>query len=134
MTEKRLQIGELAEQIGLSIPTIRHYDEVGIVRPSARSAGGFRLYTQADVDRFLLIKPFKPLGLSIDEVRRLVEMLDELAGAPSSGRRGEIVASLGEFIDDLQRRCDDLRETVAAGEETVQALRRTLGGAPGCLA
>ena len=46
-----LQIGQVAEATGLSLKTIRHYDEVGLVTPSERSPGGFRLYTTADVDR-----------------------------------------------------------------------------------
>ncbi|WP_043368340.1 MerR family DNA-binding transcriptional regulator, partial [Mycolicibacterium conceptionense] len=48
-----MQIGEVAARTELSIKTIRHYDEVGLVTPSARSAGGFRLYTADDVNRLL---------------------------------------------------------------------------------
>jgi DNA-binding transcriptional MerR regulator len=44
-----MQIGEAAERVGLSLRTIRHWDEVGLVVPSARSNGGFRLYTEADI-------------------------------------------------------------------------------------
>ncbi len=46
-----LRIGEVADRVGLSLRTIRHYDEIGLVVPSDRSAGGFRLYTEADVVR-----------------------------------------------------------------------------------
>jgi len=46
-----MQIGEVADRTQLSLRTIRHYDEVGLVPPSARSEGGFRLYTEADVER-----------------------------------------------------------------------------------
>ena len=45
------QIGTVAERVGLSLRTIRHYEEVGLVVPSGRSAGGFRLYTDGDVER-----------------------------------------------------------------------------------
>ena len=131
LDEKHFQIGEVAELIGLSIPTIRHYGELGIVRPSARSTGGFRLSTQADVARFLLIKPFKPLGLNTDEVCRLIETLDELAATPSLGRRGELIASLSEFINGLQRRCDDLRLIAATGEASARALTGELFDAAG---
>jgi MerR family transcriptional regulator, copper efflux regulator len=73
-----LQIGEVAARTELSIKTIRHYDEVGLVTPSARSAGGFRLYTTEDVDRLLAIRRMKPLGFTLDEMGELLTALDTL--------------------------------------------------------
>ncbi|GGF10788.1 MerR family transcriptional regulator [Williamsia phyllosphaerae] len=77
-TGAHLQIGEVADRTALSIKTIRHYDEVGLVVPSARSAGGFRLYTAADIDRLLAIRRMKPLGFTLDEMRSLLESLAAL--------------------------------------------------------
>ena len=51
-----MQIGEVAARVGLSLRTIRHYDGIGLVMPSERSVGGFRLYSEADVQRLSLIK------------------------------------------------------------------------------
>ena len=48
---EQMQIGEVAERTGLSLRTIRYYEEVGLAVPSARSQGGFRLYTEPDVGR-----------------------------------------------------------------------------------
>ena len=45
-----MQIGEVAERTGLSLRTLRHYDEIGLLRPAGRSDGGFRLYTADDVE------------------------------------------------------------------------------------
>jgi DNA-binding transcriptional MerR regulator len=59
-----MQIGEVAERTALSLRTIRYYEEVGLVPPSARTQGGFRLYTEADVERLLLVKRMKPLEFS----------------------------------------------------------------------
>ena len=67
--DARMQIGDVAEQTGLSLRTIRYYEEAGLVTPSTRTTGGFRLYTEADADRFDLIKRMKPLGFSIEEMR-----------------------------------------------------------------
>ncbi|SDJ14694.1 MerR HTH family regulatory protein [Lentzea albidocapillata subsp. violacea] len=58
---EHMQIGE-AERIGLSLRTIRYYEEVGLVVPSARSQGGFRPYTEPDVQRLGVIMRMKPLG------------------------------------------------------------------------
>jgi DNA-binding transcriptional MerR regulator len=77
------KIGEVAEATELSIKTIRHYDEVGLVQPSARSAGGFRLYTQDDVDRLLTIRRMKPLGFSLEEMAALLGAREVLSDATS---------------------------------------------------
>ncbi|MFN0092717.1 MAG: MerR family transcriptional regulator [Acidimicrobiales bacterium] len=96
---KMYQIGEVAERVGLSLKTIRHYDEMGIVPPSGRTAGGFRLYTERDIRRFLFLKPFKPLGVGLDDVRAILEALDELEALES----GAVVAA-PEAVDALADR------------------------------
>jgi DNA-binding transcriptional MerR regulator len=73
--EALIQIGEAAERTGLSLRTLRHWDEVGLVTPSARSEGGFRLYSIADLERIGIIKTMKPLDLSLEEIRELLELL-----------------------------------------------------------
>ena len=74
-----MQIGQVAARTELSIATVRHYDEVGLVTPSARSAGGFRLYTEADVERLLVIRRMKPLGFTLGEMRDLLDSVALLA-------------------------------------------------------
>ena len=54
--QQLLHIGAVAERTELSLRTLRHYDEIGLVNPSERSEGGFRLYSEADVERILLIR------------------------------------------------------------------------------
>ncbi|HYH29228.1 MAG TPA: MerR family transcriptional regulator, partial [Pseudonocardia sp.] len=71
-----MQIGEVAERIGLSLRTIRYYEEVGLAVPSARSEGGFRLYAEDDVERLRVIMQMKPLGFSLEEMRELLDLLD----------------------------------------------------------
>ena len=71
------QIGEVAERTELSLRTLRHYDEIGLLQPSARSEGGFRLYTDDDVDRLLVIRRMKPLGPSAELRARLRGVIDE---------------------------------------------------------
>jgi DNA-binding transcriptional MerR regulator len=76
-----LQIGEVADRIGLSLRTIRYYEEVGLAVPSARSEGGFRLYTEDDVERLRVIMQMKPLGFALEEMRELLQALDD--GGPA---------------------------------------------------
>jgi len=65
-------IGELARLAGISVRTLHHYDEVGLVRPSARTAAGYRLYDDADVRRLQLVLVHRELGLSLDDIARLL--------------------------------------------------------------
>jgi DNA-binding transcriptional MerR regulator len=68
-----LKIGEVARRSGLSIRTLRHYDELGLLVPGGRTSGDHRLYTPDDMDRLLAIQHLKALGLSLAEVRAALD-------------------------------------------------------------
>ena len=68
-----LHIGEVAERVGLSLRTVRYYEEQGLFEPAGRTDGGFRLYTDSEVDRLLLIKQMKPLGFTVQQMRELLD-------------------------------------------------------------
>jgi MerR family copper efflux transcriptional regulator len=117
MTAGRMQIGEAAERVGLSIRTIRHYEEAGLVVPSARSEGRFRLYTETDLDRLRVIKRMKPLGFTLDEMRDLLTTLDSLSDlATSSDDRAGLQERLAMFHTAAQNRVQALREQLAMAE------------------
>ncbi|WP_265295538.1 MerR family transcriptional regulator [Streptomyces sp. SHP 1-2] len=78
MDGKHMQIGEVAARTELSLRTIRHYEETGLVTPSARSRGGFRLYDETDVARLMVIRRMKPLGFTLDQMRDLLDATDRL--------------------------------------------------------
>ena len=126
MTQLRMQIGEVAERTRLSLNTLRHYDQTGLVVPSARSQGGFRLYTDADVDRLLSIRRMKPLGFTLEEMRELLEITDRLA------RRTELeedeIAALASRLAGFQESAEQRRQMLAAqltaAEEFIDDLQR----------
>ncbi|OBI60868.1 MerR family transcriptional regulator [Mycolicibacterium fortuitum] len=118
-----LQIGEVAARTELSIKTIRHYDEVGLVAPSARSAGGFRLYTADDVNRLLAIRRMKPLGFSLDEMRHLLGALDTLnSEAATDTQRAEATAYVAECHTRAQESCVKLNRQLAYAQELTEQL------------
>ncbi|GAB3506972.1 MerR family transcriptional regulator [Amycolatopsis cihanbeyliensis] len=117
---ERMQIGEVAERTGLSLRTIRYYEEVGLVVPSARSQGGFRLYTEPDLDRLQLTKRMKPLGFQLEEIR---ELLTILAPTGNTTEVEDPVGRLAEFSAAAERACDDLRDKLHAAEEFALMLR-----------
>ncbi|WP_306362251.1 MerR family transcriptional regulator [Nocardia sp. CC227C] len=113
-----LQIGQVAERTELSIKTIRHYDDVGLVTPSARSTGGFRLYTDADVRRLMVIRRMKPLGFTLAEMKDLLDslaVLDDTAASPDEHHRAAEV--LRDCHDKAETSCATLRRQLAYAEE-----------------
>lgn len=119
------QIGEAAEATGLSLRTIRFYEEVGLVVPSDRSSGGFRLYTDDDIGRLALIKQMKPLDFTLDEMRELLDARDRLAaGVDDQTVRGQLLERVATFAAAAESRCERLREQLAAAETFADTLRR----------
>lgn len=72
-----LRIGELAERTGTSVPTIRYYEQIGLMRRAARQSGGQRVYTVGDVERLTFIRRCREFDFSIDQVRALVAIVHD---------------------------------------------------------
>jgi MerR family copper efflux transcriptional regulator len=118
-----MHIGELAENTGLSLRTIRHYDEIGLLKASGRTEGGFRLYTQEDLSRLILIRRMKPLGFALEEMMELLVIIDTLQGG-SPGSDSPIVRSeLDRFISDAEMRREKLCEQLNMADEFLDLLR-----------
>ncbi|WP_310713961.1 MerR family transcriptional regulator [Streptomyces lydicus] len=128
MGSKHMQIGEVAVRTELSLRTIRHYEETGLVIPSARSQGGFRLYTETDVARLMVIRRMKPLGFTLDQMRDLLVATDRLdSGEELSGEeRDRALDQVRDFAQVAAERVADLREQLARAEEFAATLRERL--------
>ncbi|KRE97353.1 MerR family transcriptional regulator [Nocardioides sp. Soil774] len=113
-----MHIGEVATRTELSLRSLRHWEEVGLLRPSGRTDGGFRLYTEADVDKILVIRRMKPLGFSIEEMKAVMsdlEALDDPAAADDV--RAAARLRLAEVQEDAsQRRLRLVRQLEMADE------------------
>ncbi|MEU6154409.1 MerR family transcriptional regulator [Actinosynnema sp. NPDC047251] len=120
-----MQIGEVAERTGLSLRTIRYYEEVGLVVPSDRSQGGFRLYAEPDVDRLQVIKRMKPLGFQLEEMRELLALLETHSATDD---RDQHLDRLAAFHAAAEERCEELRAQLRIAEEFAGALRAYLPG------
>lgn len=117
-----LHIGDVAERVGLSLRTVRYYEEQGLIEPAGRTVGGFRLYTDAQVDRLLLIKQMKPLGYTVQQMCDLLRAEDDLADADHEKYR-EAEARIAAFAVDAAERCDGLREQLRNAEEFARQLK-----------
>lgn len=105
-----MKIGEVAERTGLSIRSLRHYDEVGVVSPSGKTPGGFRLYSERDVERILLVRRMKPLQFTLEAMK---EFLDAAEHPASPAAR----ATIERVHDDARARLAKLRQRVSYAEE-----------------
>lgn len=76
-----LKIGGLARQTGTNAPTIRYYEEIGLLRSANRQAGGQRIYGDADVKQLTFIRRCREFGFSIEQVRSLVAMVQDPASS-----------------------------------------------------
>ena len=118
--EQLMQIGQVAERTGLSLRTIRFYEENGLVIPTARSEGGFRLYSADDVARLEVVKRMKPLGFTLEEMQELLTLLADLDSG--SGDRAQLVDRLRMFHEAATARVTALKEQLAVAEGFADAL------------
>lgn len=117
---RRMHIGDLAEATGLSQRTIRHYDEVGLLPATTRSDGGFRIYTDSDLQRMLVIRSMKPLGFTLEEMGELLDTVDTLAADASDTKAR---AKLAEFIDQANAKRAKLALNLSRADSFIQDLQ-----------
>ena len=67
-----LTVSQVAGIAGVSVRTLHHYDEIGLLKPSGRSAAGYRLYSDADLARLQQVLCFRALELSLDDIHRIM--------------------------------------------------------------
>lgn len=112
-----LKVGELAKRTGVTVRTLHHYDGIGLLSPSGRTEGGYRLYGRDDVARLHAIQTLRRLGLSLGDVAQLLD------GGPVT-----LPAILGQQIDALDQQivqAQTLRERLG-----VMQLVLAFGGQP----
>lgn len=119
-----MHIGEVATRTELSLRSLRHWEEVGLLRPSGRTDGGFRLYTEADVDKILVIRRMKPLGFSLDEMRAVMDDLALLDGTPSQQEAEAARQRLAGVRADAEERRTRLERQLEMADEFIGILAR----------
>ena len=117
-----MQIGDVADRVGLSLKTVRHYEEVGLVPVARRSPGGFRLYDEHAVRRLLVIKQMKPLDFTLEQMRELLDATAEFTGETSVERRRELAEVLSGYQRLVAERTIKLRERLRGAKALQDAL------------
>ena len=76
MTNHGMRIGELAQRAGINPRTLRYYEGIGLLAPSARTEAGYRLYSEEDADRLAFIRRAQTLGLSLAKITDIIALRD----------------------------------------------------------
>ena len=99
-----LSIGELSKSSGVKVPTIRYYEQIGLIDPAQRSDGNQRRYEQAGLLRLTFIRHARDLGFSLDDIRSLITLSDD--DAQPCAAADSIVA---RHLADVQSRISKLQ-------------------------
>lgn len=110
---QRWKVGRLASETGLTVRTLHHYDEIGLVRPSGRTTSGHRLYEEQDVQRLYQVLALRQLGLSLDAIASVTEGDTSLS---------EILDAHRAYLDDQLAATRTLRAHVEMLSRTVRTL------------
>jgi DNA-binding transcriptional MerR regulator len=126
MRFEALKVGELARRTGLTIRTLHHYDEIGLLKPSLHTEAGHRLYTADDVARLQQVLSLRQLGFSLEEVRACLNRSDF---SPLKVV-GMYLARLREQIELQRKLCERLEGIAAlfrtAGEVSAEEFLQTI--------
>ncbi|MDZ5471593.1 MerR family transcriptional regulator [Bacillus sp. 31A1R] len=105
------KIKEIADLIGVSVRTLHHYDDIGLLKPETITSAGYRLYTSHNLERLQQILFFKEIGFNLQEIK---EVLD----SPNFDRR----TALLEHKQILQKKRSRLDEMIQTVEKTIQSI------------
>lgn len=125
------KVGRLAEASGLTVRTLHHWDAIGLLSPSSRTAGGHREYTEDDLGRLYLVLALRRLGLGLESIGVCLDagvdparvVADHLAGVEAE------IAALGGLRERLVRLRDGLAGDEAPAAADLVGALRALGGA-----
>ncbi len=123
-----MKIGDVARLSGLPVKRIRYYERRGLLEPATRSEAGYRIYGAEEVARLEFIKRAKLLGLTLEEIRELVELaarcnegeimphLEDVLGAKlrETERKIKELSAFRENLLYYQQRAEDLKDCVPA--------------------
>lgn len=117
----RWRVGALARMTGLTVRTLHHYEAIGLLVTAARTDSGHRLYDEASVQRLYRVRALRSLGVSLTEIRRLID-----DGASVASILEQHLARVEQRVEELTRLRDRLRRICRRPDsqvDTVELLR-----------
>lgn len=118
-----LRIGELAERAGLTPDAVRYYERIGVMPEPERTAGGYRIYREPDIERLAFVGQAQTLGLSLEEIAEILLLVDEGVEPCRhvQGRLAQRLREVEERIGELTALRRRLRQALRQAEEAPRA-------------
>ncbi|WP_432052534.1 MerR family transcriptional regulator [Streptomyces xiamenensis] len=107
-----LTVGQVSARLDVTVRALHHWDEIGLARPSLRTAAGYRLYTAGDLERLHRIIVYREIGLGLDRIRAVLD--DPATDVPDALRAQR--AQVAERIERLKRLDTGLERMIEAHE------------------
>src|SRR5690625_535299 len=123
-----LTVGQVAEQYGVTVRTLHHYDEIGLLSPSERSRAGYRLYTEADLARLQNVVVYRRLGFPLEDIAALIDGASPVSLADHLRRQRAAVMSRLEELGELVTAIDRALERELNGVNLTKEEQRELFG------
>ncbi|MGI6381482.1 MAG: TipAS antibiotic-recognition domain-containing protein [Anaerolineae bacterium] len=108
---KAYTVGQLASMAGVSVRTLHHYDEIGLLTPTARSESGYRLYGEDDLYRLQQVLLYREMGLPLREIGRILD-----------GPSFDQMRALEQHRENLRRQAARLERLLRTVERTIRKL------------
>lgn len=109
-----MNIGEAARASGVSAKMIRYYEDIGLIPPAARTAAGYRAYSESDVHRLTFVRRARDLGFPVREIGDLLSLWSDRSRHSADVKRIATahIADLHQKIDELRQMADTLQTLV----------------------
>jgi DNA-binding transcriptional MerR regulator len=117
-----IRVGEVAERLEVSPRTVKYYEELGLVEPEERSAGGFRLYGSRELERLERILRMKSMGYSLAAIRELLAVRDRAQEAD----RVTVLRTAAEHLKEREREASERVLKIRGDLEHAESLREEL--------
>jgi DNA-binding transcriptional MerR regulator len=118
------KIGQVADETGLSIDTIRFYEKQGLLKPSVRSEGGFRLFELSEIEALKFVRKAQELGFSLTEIRELLILRSD--NVPTCSHVKEL---LEHKLDGVEQKISELQDLKRSLKRGLRKCKRELGTA-----
>ncbi|MFC8827189.1 MerR family transcriptional regulator [Streptomyces sp. NPDC057137] len=118
-----LTVGQVSTRLGVTVRALHHWDEIGLARPSLRTAAGYRLYTTGDLERLHRIVIYRELGLGLDRIRTILDGSTEGSAADATA---DVSGALRAQRTQVAERIDRLRQLSAGLDRMIDAHERGL--------
>ena len=120
-------VGQVADELGVTVRTLHHYDEIGLLHPSERTPAGYRLYTGEDLERLQNIVVYRRLGFPLEEIGELLDTGGADLESHLRRQRAAVMSRLDE-LGELVTAIDRALEKEMSGLKLTKEEQRELFG------